>query len=236
MSDTCIDIKSWLGRAESFVRQLNYLPGGWGIAVEIEPPVSAEQADELAAELPLGLPAPLRSLYVDGAAAFKSTYYWKPNVDSLPKIQEVFPYQSTLMGGPDFIPFHELKNAHSIHEWCDCFPNADTPEMKRAIDVWHNTVPIIALGNGDAVGLHINRKLNSREVVFLCHDEPEDSVTFLSPSFGQFLADWECALYAGPETRFLSAFFDVNIPHKGLNAKHARVELLRETFQKLRGG
>ena len=199
------ELRAWLQRAESFVRQLNYLPGEWGISVRVEPPISDAKADRLAAKLPLGLPAPLRALYVEGAAAFKCTYHWKPPKSRLPLIEAALPHQYSFYGGARFIPCEELLSLHGIHTWWDGV-EAESEEQEAAREVWRQTVPFINVGNGDAVGLHVSDDHERLPVVYLCHDDPDQAVTEISPSFDRFLIEWEKLRYIGPESWLLGAF------------------------------
>ncbi len=197
---------SWIRRAESFVRQLNYLPGMWGISVAIDSPITTDEADGLAERLPFGLPAPLRELYIDGAARCRCRYYWTPGEDYLPQVQEVFPHEMSFYGGPEFIPWTDLRDAHGIHTWWEGADDDVTDEQANAREVWRHTVPFINVGNGDCVALHVNDDPESLPVVYLCHDDPDSPVTNLSESLDQFLSDWEALCYVGPEIWLLNAF------------------------------
>jgi hypothetical protein len=209
------ELRSWMHRAESFVRQLNYLPGEWGISVSIEPPITSDEADRLAATLPLGLPAPLRMLYLEGAAKFKCRYHWTPREDMLRRTGRIFPHQRSFYGGPSFIPWSELPDVHGIHSWWDGWDDPSTEDQRKAREIWRQTVPFIAVGNGDAVGLHVTGESDIYPVVYLCHDDEECPVTPLSPSFDQFLTEWEKICYVGPEIWLLDSFWDHGKPLSG---------------------
>ena len=199
-------LRAWMRRAESFVRGLNHLQGEWGISVSIEPPITAAEADRLAAELPLGLPAPLRMLYLEGTGRFDCRFHWSPRKDVLPQTERVFPYQQTLAGGPAFIAWNELLQVHGIHTWWDGLDDPSTEEQQKGREIWRQTVPFIAVGNGDIVGLHVTGESDVYPVVYLCHDDEECPVTPISPSFEHFLSEWEKSCYAGPELWLLSSF------------------------------
>jgi hypothetical protein len=197
---------SWIRRAESFVRRLNHLPGQWGVSVAVEPPITDAEADELAKTLPLGLPLPLRELYTKGAAKCLCRYNWTPDDPRLIKVHSVIPHQRSFYGGPEFIPCTELFDAHGMHSWWDGQDDQLTESQMQAVEVWRHSVPFIHVGNGDHVALHVTGAADEMPVVYLCHDDPETPVTWLSPSFDQFLADWEALGYLGPEIWLLDAF------------------------------
>jgi hypothetical protein len=196
----------WIRRAESFVRHLNHLPGRWGISIAIEPPLPASEADELAKSLPFGLPTPLRALYTEGAARCRCRYHWTPDENCLPPVQELFPYETSIYGGPEFIPWNKLLDAHAVHTWWDGLDEDLTKEQAIAREVWRHTIPFIDVGNGDCVALHVTDNPESLPVVYLCHDDQDRPVTPLSTSLDQFLADWESLCYLGPEIWLLCPF------------------------------
>lgn len=197
---------SWIRRAETFVRGLRHLPGRWGISVAIDPPLSDSEADDLARVLPFGLPTSLRELYTKGAAKCQCRYHWSPDGEHLREVHAVFPHQMSFYGGAEFIPWDELLNAHEIHSWWDDEDDNLTQEQLAAREIWRQTIPFINVGNGDCVALHITDDTAQMPVVYLCHDDPENRVTRLSPSLDRFLADWESLCYVGPEIWLLSTF------------------------------
>lgn len=199
-------LRSWLQRAEAFVRQRKDLPGTWGVSVSMEPPITNAEADLLAAKLPLGLPAPLRTLYVEGAAQIECRYHWRPLKKNLRAIEDVFPHESSFYGGAKFVPWTELLNVHGIHEWWDGVDDDPSEDVLRAREVWRHTVPFISVGNGDVVGLHVTGDPQNLPVVYLSHENRENPVTPISPSLEQFLTDWENLCYIGPEIWLLNHF------------------------------
>src|SRR5689334_2543407 len=137
------DYSAWIRRAEAFVRQLDYLPGRWGVSVAVEPPVRDSEADELAKVLPFGLPTPLRRLYTEGAAKCHCRYHWSPNPEDLTRLEAVFPHEMSFYGGAEFIPWTELLEAHGIHSWWDGQDEDFSPEQAAAVTIWRQTMPFI---------------------------------------------------------------------------------------------
>jgi len=126
------DYSPWVSRAVRFTRQLNYLPGQWGISVSVAPPLSEKEADDLHDDLPFGLPAPLRAFYVTGSASCRCTYHWSPYDADLARVQKVFPSQRSLYGGARIVPACDLKTAHGIHSWFDPASEEETEEEREA--------------------------------------------------------------------------------------------------------
>lgn len=206
MNGSSGELCAWLQRAESRVRSMSQLPGEWGVTVSTEPPISEADADRLAAELPLGLPAPLRALYVEGAGKFDCRYSWSPRPKMLKEVERVFPHQYSFYGGPSFIGWSELANMHGIHDWWDEWDAPATKKQENGRKIWRQTVPFIGVGNGDVLGLHVTGESDVYPVVYLCHDCEEDPVVPVSPSFNEFLCEWEKLCYVGPEIWLLSRF------------------------------
>jgi hypothetical protein len=78
---------------------------------------------------------------------------------------------------------------------------AEEPEEQTK---WDKAIPFAALSNGDFLALDSRGAPEDRlPVLYLNH---EDTSEILSPSFEQFLLDWEMVLYQGPEMRVLSEY------------------------------
>jgi len=229
-----IDYAEWLHRAEDFVRGLNYLPGQWGISLDVEPPLPKAKADELREVLPLGLPSPLYDLYTTGAATYRCTYHWSPDQSHLPLVGRVFPHTYTLHGGAQFIPAFELKDWQiSVRKRATGYgATADAPP-RPGWETWYECVPFLAVGNGDYLALRVSDAAGRLPVLYLCHDALDggDGRTAfeISPSFDRFLADWESLYYIGPAIWLLAAF----LAHGGegpLNVKQPKAALWRRVI------
>ncbi len=222
-----IDYAAWIRRAESFVRQLNRLPGQWGMSIRIRPPISTDAADKLAASLPLGLPGPLRDFYTTGSSNVCCRYFWEPGDKYQRKVDKVFLYQHSLWGGPELIAAEDLADEHCVQEWFCGAEDLLGENSKDVLAVWQNTVPFIAVGNGDYLALHINHELPEMPVVYLCHDDTDMPIMRISPSFEQFLTDWEQLHYIGPD--MLVGVLDLR-RNSGLNMKHKKIKRLHKLF------
>jgi SMI1 / KNR4 family (SUKH-1) len=205
---------------------LNYLPGGWRISIAIEPPISNGDLEDLAESLPFGLPNSLRRLYTEAAAKFCCAYTWTPDAETLAQFQSVFPHESDLYGGVRFIPCTELLEAHGIHTWLEGIDDQPTKAQQLARGKWQHTIPFISVGNGDYLALHFRENRKSMPVVYLSHDDPERPVKKLSPSFDQFLQDWERLCYVGPDIWTLNVFLS-NRGQRQLGVRQKNVQRLR---------
>ena len=206
-----LDYSEWLQRAEDFVRRLNYLPGRWGISVAVEPPLSRAAADELCEVLSFGLPSPLYDLYSRGSASYCCTYNWELDESHLPLVGQVFPQTYSLYGGARFLPAAELKDTFaSVRAWATKWDATADDPPRPGWELWHQCVPFIAVGNGDFLALHVSDSSARLPVLYLCHDAEDggDGRTAfeISPSFDQFLGDWETLCYIGPEIWLLRQF------------------------------
>ena len=85
--------------------------------------------------------------------------------------------------------------------------------LRPGWELWCQSVPFIAVGNGDYLALDVTKGAGRLPVLYLCHDgDAEDggdgrTAFEISPSFDQFLADWEALCYVGPEIWLLAPFF-----------------------------
>lgn len=206
-----LDYAHWLKRAEDFVRGLGNLPGQWGVSIAIEPPLARRAADELRNRLPFGLPAPLYDLYTQGSASYRCAYYWSPDEAHLPLVGEVFPHTYSLYGGARFIPACQLADAHaSVRSWARGWNGTPDGGPRPSWEAWQESIPFLAVGNGDYLALRVRGDRTDLPVIYLCHDAEDggDGRTAfeISPSFDQFLSDWETLCYIGPEIWLLAAF------------------------------
>ena len=232
MNGSPLDLRAWTRRAELFVRNLTYLPGRWGISISVEPPISGEEVDRIAAQLPLGLPLALRRFYTEGASKLNCTYRWEPPEEVASRLESILDGEDYVFGGARILPCSNLLSHHDIAEWP--WGGADTEltaEQKKDQRVWQRTVPFIAVGNGDYVGIHVADGAADQPVVYLYGNDIEGSVRRISPSFDRFLADWEALGYIGPESWLLGAFMSKvgggTLNANGTKARQWRDVLLR---------
>jgi hypothetical protein len=204
MDPTEFDVPAWFRRAEHFVRGLHGLPGRWGISIKVAPPIASSDFSLIEAEFSYELPSLLRKLYTEGSAEFSCCYSWTPDTKHLPQVNELVPHHYSFYGGPKFIPLANLPRSIGVENWFDA--EGMTDDEKGAAITWEQTLPIIFIENGDLVGIHFTGNPDSQPVVYLCHDDPKNSVEILAENLQSFLIHWEQLAYIGPEIWLLDHF------------------------------
>ena len=219
------DPQAWSDRAWTFVGHCRTLPGDVEVAVDIWPPLSEEEADALATQLPLGLPASLRRFLVDGAAYCKCSYVWTPPDSSA--IEATIPGETYLYGGPNVIKPTELVELQRTNDGsADTFEEYE-PEWESVPQLWRRCTRFLDVRNGDYFGLDTSGSGEDSPVVYLSHDE-EESNRVIAPSFESFMETWEQLCYIGPEIWMLAPFLD---PVTGyLDATTPKAQQLRSLF------
>lgn len=184
----------WVSRAAEFVKQVPLRAQGFRgieITVSVEPPLGKEEWDALRHALPRGVPTALRQFWLTGSRHCNCRY-------SCRGVQG-----DDLWGGARFIDARELPDRlNACREWAEKTWVANYPEDKR---LWLQSVPFIAMENGDYLGLFVTSDEEEPPVVYLAHDD--ESFT-LAPSFTAFLEVWERVAYIGPEVWMLDDLLD----------------------------
>jgi hypothetical protein len=104
-----------------------------------------------------------------------------------------------------------------------------SPEVR---DLWQQSVPFLAIRNGDYLALDVRRDVTAPPVVYLDHDGPEGTFT-LAPTFHHLLKEWEQLCYIGPEHWLLCEFLNPDTGY--IDSQLPKGELLREMFSQLTG-
>jgi SMI1 / KNR4 family (SUKH-1) len=201
------DFTAWVSRARQLMAELGGRPGfeldPWMDA----PPLSPREVDALSSRIGHQLPDTLRGFLERGAAVLACRYTFEYDPDdeaAAAAFLELFPYQTSIYGGPVFGPADTLPDfAQSCAEWADQFDEAGDPAEGRR---WRHAVPVIAVKNGDYIALDgagPARDASDPPVVYLSH---EGESALLAASFTEFLATWERLCYLGPEIWLLDEF------------------------------
>ncbi|MEX0725848.1 MAG: SMI1/KNR4 family protein [Planctomycetaceae bacterium] len=201
----------YLQRSERFARSVSRLPGQWGIDISVSPPVTEAEADELEKSIPFGLPAPLREFYTQSASACRLHWNWTPPLSTIQELKSVFEFETSLFGGFEFVPWPELYEHHQIHRWWDSVKENPSQEDIKMYQPWRNVIPFIRVLNGDVIALRVDDDLQIVSVDYFDHENYDNPVIVISPSFEQFMADWEKLFYLGPEIWLLRPF----LSHQG---------------------
>lgn len=199
-----INYSQWIERARTFSEGLRRLPGEINVGVEIAPPISEEQLEDVSAKWGGRPPAALLSFWREGSAAIDCAYWWKPPDHELPSLHEVFESNNFIYGGVRFFhatnifPGNGGANPH----------DKDMLEVfgKSGMELWCRCAVFLHVGNGDCLGLDTSTNWDDPAVVYLLHDGEESGQ--ISPTFSGFLAAWEELCYIGPEFWFLDYWLD----------------------------
>ena len=162
--------------------------------------------------LSFDLPAPLYDFYTRGSASCHCHYWWSSDSRPTPW-EDAFPSQYTLYGGPEIIPASQLAECcANVRSWASSDWTGEGGGAPPGFERWRHAIPFVAVNNGDYLALDANADTSRTPVLYLCHEadvycsESPSPATEISPSFEQFLADWEKLCYVGPEIWLLSAF------------------------------
>ncbi len=197
-----LDMEGWIHRAAAFTETLPRRIRTGTVEVDgpsVEPPLSDAECRHLEASLTRGLPTVMNDLLTRGSRSCDCRYVYAPAADTLPKMEEVFPYNEWIYGGARFcsaeqIPYHVF----NCGDWAEAF--AEFPEDQR---MWATAFPLAHIGNGDYLGLDTAEGDDDPPVIYLAHD---DQSRILSPSLSVFLSAWERLCYIGPEIWLLEEF------------------------------
>ena len=201
------DFSAWVRRARDFRAEFGGRSGfefdDWIDA----PPLTPGEADGLSRRIGRQLPDALRGFLEHGAAwlACRYTFEYDPDDETAAAVfLELFPYQTSIYGGPVFGPTETLPDfARSCAEWAAQFDGGGDPAEGRR---WRYALPIVAVKNGDYVALDGAGGApdpSDPPVIYLSH---EGESALLAASFTEFLAAWERLCYLGPEIWLFDAF------------------------------
>jgi SMI1 / KNR4 family (SUKH-1) len=206
-----VNYSEWLHRAERFVRGISALPGQWYIQVAIEPPLEPAAVEKLAEALPHGLPQPLRDFYQTASRDAVCNYSWQPPAAELARLRKVLREDDGIGGGTMFCPAAKLAEHHEqLMGWAEMFRDAGGhgPAAARKIA---DCVPMISVGNGDYIALHVKAQKDDAAVVYVSHEalvSEESPIVPLARDIDQFLFNWERIGYLGPEIWLLDSFLE----------------------------
>jgi hypothetical protein len=190
---------------------------------DVEPPLTPEQVESVAAALGRPIPDALRRFLIDGASRVACAYNYEPVDAALDELRSVLPDEIRVYGGARLCAAAELPDyARSTREWARETWVADDPDQRA---LWEAGLPFAALDNGDFLALDTRGGSPDPSVLYLCHHEAS---SVLAPSFTEFLARWEQLCYLGPEHWLLDPFTGAD---GTLDAQTERAARLRGLFR-----
>lgn len=208
-----MDYAAWADRASHFLRGLTHLPGEIVVSDEIKPPGADSWTQEWLRSERCSLPPELREFVASGSRHCSIYYRWKPPRRLRGALGEVLKDRIEVEGGAglcnssEFSNFDRRSPTHVIDEqrakWAALGLTEDLLEFALdtggASDVErsHGRISLHELGNGDRLSLVCDAAHPSRPVVYVTKGQSE-AVRKISPSFDQFLSDWEHVCYLTP--------------------------------------
>ncbi len=199
-----MNYRDWTDRVRLFSESLRRLPGDIEVSIEIAPPVSQRELDELSPKWPTGIPESLRKLWTEGSAQINCPYYWEPPSYQLAELKSVFDYNNYIYGGARFYPPNEVFPGNSGAEIDDLLVRETLGKFGQ--ELWCRSAVFLHVGNGDCLGLDPESNSVDPRVAYLLHDGEETD--YIADSFSEFLATWEEVSYIGPEIWLLDYWID----------------------------
>jgi|GEM_PF-2595289 len=214
------DYKGWVERAQKFVTEVapQAPHDECRACANIAPPLTELQLQQLQTKTGQPLPLELQRFWLTASQHCDCSYY-------LEIIEDKRYY-----GGAAFINALTLaQEISNCHDWADGLD--DDPEMQA---FWLQSIPFLAMDNGDYLGLYTSVSQDNPPVVYLSHD---DESSIIAESFTSFLENWEQLCYLGPEIwmiddyRNSSGFLESNSRHaQALRDFFAAKKPIQSTF------
>lgn len=222
-----MDYTAWIFRASQFLRSLAWLPGDIEINDGIEEPASDQHSLDWLGSPKCSVPQELRAFMQSASRRCYLHYRWKPPESLQARIADIWPGHPELNGGGDLC---ELAR-HLVYDHRDWFKSvlgrrsqggASDPARERGL------IPILILQGDARLSLDMNAPSEHPPVVYT---PPNDFATphLISPSFDQFLMDWERLCYIQPDPDTLAPWLSAD--GRGLNTECEATARLNTLFK-----
>ena len=216
-----LDYQAWLARAWNFIEKCRALPDEVHVAQVVEPPATKVQVRRHLSSLPRPVPRSLERWFREGSAHCRLEYNWRPQSHNLSPLQRRTGYQFSVGGQVTIGPISEIwvwfSRSETLREPLQMREDA---RAKRALELWQNSFPICAFGDGDLLAI-IPSDSGPEPVVYLGHELP-DMACVLAPDFDEFLRRWEQLRYCDQNGMFL------HLDKSGLNPSTKIANQLRK--------
>jgi hypothetical protein len=222
-----LDFAKWSKRAVAFIGALRGFPGKADIQIDVGSPYALDRIRALSAGCPLQIPDALMNWYLS-VGSCHCTYFLDIPVAFEQQMKFALPdtKADTLWGGVDLI---DLPDAAAMPNDCAEIASVFQEDgFSNDARLWANSFPFMREGSGDFIGLYVEDNTTDAPVVYLSH-EGYGASQVISPSFEQFLGDWEGLGYIG--CHYFHCFIN---PRTGLlDTKHREeaVRALQGLFQ-----
>lgn len=207
-----MNYRDWIYRALSFCAELKKLRGEITVKCQAAPPLTKQELAQLRERWKRPLPAELIRFWTEGSCHLDCLYVWTPSPADLPELRTIFEYDDYIWGGPRFIPAAEVDPERvDTSDFGGDILNGAREDAERTKRLWGRAIIVLHMDNGDCLGLDPEAPgcdPNDPPVVYLVHDGATSDQ--ISPSFTEFLCEWEQLSYIGPDWMFLDYWLDVD--------------------------
>jgi hypothetical protein len=207
MRKSVLDFAAWAQRVSAFLRCLTRLPGAIDIEDTIYPPATDRYELDWLESDECGLPYEIRRFLSTASLRCAFSYQWKPPTGYLIAGSEVLPDRNLLQGGADLCEAAKYRN-YANRDWFrdNLDPLYDSFGLKESSKPSHifgamaeeqsrGRVPILEIEGGEGV-ISLDRQATDGEWAVVYVEKAGDlNSRLFSPSFEQFLLDWEMTRY-----------------------------------------
>jgi hypothetical protein len=206
-----MDYQKWTSQAGNFLTAMKSLPGEINVSLEIAAPLTEAELAVIQSKWHRHLPRELVRFWTEGSAHLNGHYWWQPPDSEEADLARIFAHNSFIYGGPRFFAAYEVDPEPADSSWIDDFVIPDAPEdEERARDIWGRSIIFLETMSGDSLVLDAEAPEcdpDDPPVVYLDHEQP-GVLDQISPSFTEFLLQWEKLSYIGPDSSLLNYWLD----------------------------
>jgi cell wall assembly regulator SMI1 len=178
-----------------------------------QPPALEQTVQKIETAIGRVLPPGLRDTFLIFSKRFG--FYWRGSH----KMSLGGNAQLTNISGGLFLDIALNDIPDLMQQHVDGYGPVNSEESHRYMDINKNTLPFLAVGNGDMLGIDLSEA--DGKVIYLAHDSgPDFHGTMLGKSFTEFMSNWAVLGCVGPEIWSLTHFLNDNgIDLDGDNAR-----------------
>jgi len=205
-----LDFAAWSQRVSAFLRQLTRLPGAIVIRDGIEPPADEPCDFERSPSEASTFPAEIERFLLTASRRCNFHYQWTPPSEQRGRLVQIYPDHVTLRGGGDLCEASKYEN-YANRDWFLGL-NHDAASLAQiagamAEEQSQGRVPIMELEDKGVISLGLQAGDGTRTAVYVKRAGLR-AHRILSPSFEQFLLDWETICYIYPTMNNLAPWLD----------------------------
>jgi hypothetical protein len=215
-----MDYRSWIRDLQKFIADVGSLNGELDRQLSVAEPLKLASLEGLNESLRVKIPRPIARFLKEASGGCKIHFVWEPEGSQLQALQKAIGRDFFFSDGP-------LCDSEKLRQWQEWTLEgatemwiAEEPEEKA---VWMAAFPFVFMSDGDFLALDLRQGSDDPPVVFLCH---EDKYCLVSPSFDEFLFQWQGLCYFGPDYYYFRDFLDNSTGY--LSSMSPKAEALRQ--------